>query len=109
MNLKKVAMDDKCEFPGVEVEREYRDKNIFSVTVKFPDGSFFTVSKDGWSDISLLVKQPPKKVEKYKVTGRYYLINDFSKVFDDEFAAVDFKASCTDGVLNVEKIEVLSE
>lgn len=69
MKLKVVKKDEKLDFHGVEIEREYRDQNLYAVKVKFVDGTFFTVARHGWSDLEIMVKEPPKMVKKYVVTG----------------------------------------
>lgn len=70
MNFKILKKDDKVSFHGVQIDREYRGENLYDVTVTFADGSFFKVSRCGWSDMEFLVKAPPKMVKKYVVKGQ---------------------------------------
>lgn len=106
MKLKKVGKDDILAFHGIGIEREYRDGNLFGVTIRFEDGNFFTVAKDGWSDLSLLIKEPAKKVKKYRVHGEFH-DKPFESILDTKSAAEELSNISCD--LEIEEIEVEEE
>lgn len=97
-----VTKNQELSFHGVTIERKYVGEDIKSLRIIFESGEFFEVI-GGWENVKVLVKEPPKKVDRWRVSGRYYDLENFTKVFDDQYEAEKFETSCTDGNLTLEK------
>ncbi len=104
LRLRTVKEDEKIEFHGIDIQREYVNGSLSKVHVEFADGSYFDVRKNGFSSMEFTVAKPPIEKKQWKVFGKYHEVEDFEKVFDDQYKAKDFKNMASNSDLEIEEL-----
>lgn len=109
MRWKKVKTVSEIKGFSIE-EPELRDGSIFAITLTGSDGHRLKISKDGWSDLAFLVPEPPKMVEKWRLTANLADDKTVELLFDEEHRAIAAKCQFVeDSRLTIEKIMVPEE
>mgnify|MGYP000848319551 CR=1 FL=1 len=87
MNLKEVKNASEIRLGGVNVDIELHNGRAHAVTVTDPNGGMLRVVSD-LTALRLLVPEPPKRVTRYHLSGRFAGLVDVSEYFDDQNEAV---------------------
>lgn len=94
--------------PGLKIETQYADTSLFELAIYDGAGNLIVV-RSPYSNLQVLVKAPPKMVEKFRLFGTYRGLK-VEEVFDSQYEAEDRQNEITgfssDHNLGIESIQV---
>lgn len=109
---KTVKKDSEINIPGVRVEVDRQDGGVRAITIfDCGYGTLLRVaSQSGYTNLDLMIPEPPKMVEKFHVTGTVLGLA-FEEDYDTEYQAKDRIADVIshDGTAVFSKVEVPEE
>lgn len=89
MQLIEVKKANDIVLGGIAVEFEKHNTSLVAVTLRDSDGRLVKIAKGEYGEMVALVPAPPKKIKKFRLSGKFEGLVDVCEDFDSEAAAKD--------------------
>ena len=116
MKWEKIKTDDKPpELNGIDIDYQWHDCGLSSITLVDGNGGVVMIAKDNYSGFNVLIPRKPKMLTKNRLHGLYLDKIQIDEVFDnyneatkrrDELVLAGNCASDSDSGLVISEIEV---